>query len=275
MDRRGDGRIRRARPAGPAPPPQLPVLAPRSGDDVRKAFELHPRHASRLVLPDSIRHELGEVVRKLLLACLLPILLVLGTRIFLLGQYSIPSGSMENTLAVSDRVITTQNLTLNRGGLRRGDIIVFRDPAGWLGSEGAGPDSRDDFLIKRLIGLPGDRVACEGGGHPITVNGSPIDESSYLKPGAEPSAFAFDVAVPAGHLFVLGDNRANSADSRYHRGDGADGMVPVANVTGVAVFTCWPVGHVRRLDDGHGPFASVPDIGSGDGPSGRVFGGER
>ncbi|BDR53472.1 hypothetical protein KIM372_13790 [Bombiscardovia nodaiensis] len=235
-------------------------VRPNSGDDIRQVFAEHPRHASRMLLSIGARYETSEVIVHMLLACLLPILLVLVARIFFFGQYSIPSGSMEDTLAVHDRVFTTQKLTLNLGNLQRGDVIVFHDPAGWLGAESSESNDNDDFLIKRLIGLPGDHVQCEGNGKPILINGQAVNESSYLKPGVSPSAFPFDVHVPAGHLFVLGDNRANSADSRYHQTDGADGMVPVANVAGVALVTCWPVSHWRRLDRQHEPFANVPDV---------------
>nr|WP_081924969.1 signal peptidase I [Bifidobacterium actinocoloniiforme] len=212
-----------------------------------------------MVLPESIRYELVDTVRNFMLAVLIPILLVLTVRVFLVGQYMIPSGSMENTLEVEDRVLTSQNLTLNLAKLQRGDVIVFHDPADWLSGESAS-NAGDDFLIKRLIGLPGDRVSCAGRGEPVKVNGVAIDESSYVKAGVQPSSFAFAVTVPAGHLFVLGDNRADSADSRYHVDDGAQGTVPVENVAGVALATCWPLSRFKRLDNQHGPFASVPDI---------------
>ncbi len=170
-------------------------------------------------------------LRDILLWCVLPVLIVLGLRLFVFGLYAIPSGSMENTIMPGDRVITT-HLSPRPIALRRGDIIVFKDPANWLANEGATHNS--DRLIKRLIGLPGDTVECAGNGAPIVINGVPIDESAYLKPGVEPSRSAFSVTVPAGRLFVLGDNRPNSADSRAHTNDGAQGLVPVGDVEGVA-----------------------------------------
>ncbi len=178
-------------------------------------------------------------LRDILLWCVLPVLIVLGLRLFVFGMYAIPSGSMENTIMPGDRVITTRlsprPIALRRGdiivfkdpanwlanegathnsdrlikrligpiALRRGDIIVFKDPANWLANEGATHNS--DRLIKRLIGLPGDTVECAGNGAPIVINGVPIDESAYLKPGVEPSRSAFSVTVPAGRLFVLGN----------------------------------------------------------------------
>ena len=194
-------------------------------------------------------------LRDILLWCVLPVLIVLGLRLFVFGLYAIPSGSMENTIMPGDRVITT-HLSPRPIALRRGDIIVFKDPANWLANEGASHNS--DRLIKRLIGLPGDTVECAGGGAPIVINGVPIDESAYLKPGVEPSRSAFSVTVPAGRLFVLGDNRANSADSRAHTNDGAQGLVPVSDVEGVAFVRYWPLNRVGWLSAHHDVFRDVP-----------------
>ncbi|BDR54227.1 signal peptidase I [Bombiscardovia apis] len=240
--------------------PRLQWGRPRSGDDVRLAFAEHPHHAARMLMPETIRYEFVEVATSLLIACLVPVVLVLGVRIFALGQYFIPSPSMENTLAVGDRVITTQNLTLNTGDLKRGDIIVFHDPDRWLDSDREKVKTNDDFLIKRLIGLPGDKVRCDGNGKPVMINGQAVDESAYLKKGVEPSSFPFEVHVPAGHVFVLGDNRSNSSDSRYHLNDSQGGMVPIDNITGVALRTCWPFSHWKRLNNHHDVFDAVPDI---------------
>lgn len=194
-------------------------------------------------------------LRDILLWCVLPVLIVLGLRLFVFGLYAIPSGSMENTIMPGDRVITT-HLSPRPIALRRGDIVVFKDPANWLANEGATHNS--DRLIKRLIGLPGDTVECTGGGAPIVINGVPIDESAYLKPGVEPSRSAFSVTVPAGRLFVLGDNRANSADSRAHTNDGAQGLVPVSDVEGVAFMRYWPLNRVGWLSAHHDVFRAVP-----------------
>ncbi|MCI1194633.1 signal peptidase I [Bifidobacterium pseudolongum subsp. globosum] len=194
-------------------------------------------------------------MRDILLWCVLPVLIVLGLRLFVFGMYAIPSGSMENTIMPGDRVITTR-LSPRPIALRRGNIIVFKDPANWLANEGATHNS--DRLIKRLIGLPGDTVECAGNGAPIVINGVPIDESAYLKPGVEPSRSAFSVTVPAGRLFVLGDNRANSADSRAHTNDGARGLVPVGDVEGVAFMRYWPLNRVGWLSAHHDVFRDVP-----------------
>ena len=194
-------------------------------------------------------------IREFLVWCGVPILIVLFMRLFLFGFYVIPSGSMLDTIEINDRVITTK-LAPDIIKLQRGDIVVFKDPSHWLQSESS-LGSND--LIKRLIGLPGDTVACAGAGQPVTVNGVAIDESSYVKPGVQPSDFPFSVTVTENHIFVLGDNRANSADSRYHQDDGSNGLVPINDVLGVAIVRNWPLNRIGKLDAHHEVFANVPD----------------
>ena len=106
--------------------------------------------------------------RDTLIWCGVPVAIVLLVRMFLIGFYVIPSGSMMDTIEPGDRVITTK-LTPKLFSLRRGDVVVFKDPDHWLQEENSGRLG-GDFLIKRLIGLPGDTVACEGPGQPVTVN---------------------------------------------------------------------------------------------------------
>lgn len=191
----------------------------------------------------------------MLVWCGLPVIVVLLVRIFLVGCYVIPSGSMLSTIAPGDKVVTV-NIAPWYSQLERGDIVVFKDPANWLPSEernGLG----GDYLIKRLIGLPGDVVECAGKGQPITVNGKAIDESAYLRAGVDPSAFPFRVEVTSGHAFVMGDNRANSADSRYHQDDGEHGLVPINDIVGVAFARYWPITRISALDAHHDVFAGV------------------
>ena len=139
-------------------------------------------------------------------------------RLFVMAPFVIPSGSMENTLGINDRILTTNGITRGMAKPRRGDVIVFTDPGNWLDNSSQ-VGQKSDYLVKRLIGMPGDTVACKGSGYPVTVNGVALDEHSYLRPGVQPSGFPFEVTVKADHVFVMGDNRSNSADSRYHLDD--------------------------------------------------------
>ena len=145
--------------------------------------------------------------------------------------------------------------------LRRGDIVVFKDPANWLRNEQSNGVFGKDRLIKRLIGLPGDVVECAGEGSPVTINGVAVDESSYIREGVSPSSFPFRVEVTEGHVFVMGDNRSNSADSHSEiarQDDEENGLVPVEDIEGVALATYWPLRRIGGLDAHHDVFADVP-----------------
>ncbi|HWD80387.1 MAG TPA: signal peptidase I [Kribbella sp.] len=187
-------------------------------------------------------------------------------RAFVGQMFIIPSESMENTLLVGDRVVV-EKLT----DVKRGDVVVFEDPGGWLGQEESGqkrgsvgrffeivgllPDSSHGHLIKRLIGMPGDKVACCDAKGRILVNGQPLDETGYLYPGDAPSQMEFQVTVPAGRIFVLGDHRSASGDSRVHLQDldangtnqGDAAFVPLDKVTGRAIAIVWPAGRWDKL----------------------------
>jgi signal peptidase I len=226
--------------------------------------EAGPRaqHQRRPVMEGSAipkRRSRSSSVRELLLLILIPALIVVLARVFVADLYVIPSGSMMNTLQINDRIITSK-LSPKIFQLKRGDVIVFKDPANWLGSESEGSSLfSSEYLVKRLIGLPGDHVKCCTAGGQITINGVAIDETSYIRPGVEPSTIPFDITVMKDHLFVLGDNRSNSADSRYHANDGAEGLVPVSDVAGVAKFVYWPLSHFTHLSRPDSVFAKVPD----------------
>ena len=215
----------------------------------------NPQHATKS-MEQAIDDAFG--VRDMLVWCGMPVLIMLLLRIVLFGCYMIPSGSMLDTIELGDRIVTSK-LSPRFFDLQRGDIIVFHDPANWLSSEKQSAVG-GDYLIKRLIGLPGDTVSCAGAGEPVTVNGVAVDESAYLKPGVDPSAFPFSVTVTEGHVFVMGDNRANSADSRYHQDDGANGLVPIDDVVGVAVARYWPLDRISLLSGHHDVFSDVPDV---------------
>ncbi|GAA0637667.1 signal peptidase I [Bifidobacterium pullorum] len=203
----------------------------------------------------------GAGWRDTLVWCGVPVVIILLLRVFVFGMYAIPSGSMENTIMPGDRVLTL-SLAPKVVDLKRGDIVVFKDPSNWLRNEQTDSIFGKDRLIKRLIGLPGDVVECAGEGSPVTINGVAIDESAYIRPGVAPSSFPFRVEVTEGHVFVMGDNRSNSADSRYHQDDEENGLVPLEDIEGVALATYWPLQRIGALDSHHDVFADVPGADS-------------
>ncbi|MCL1900291.1 MAG: signal peptidase I [Promicromonosporaceae bacterium] len=196
---------------------------------------------------------------------------------FLMQAFYIPSPSMEPTLSVGDRVLVSR-MVPRWLSINRGDVVVFVDPGGWLNSAhvtdrgpvlnvlnsgltaiGLLPQNSGEHLIKRVIGLPGDTVACCSPEGLVTVNGVAIDETPYLFPGAAASLTEFEAVVPAGHLWVMGDNRAQSADSRYHAADIGGRFVPIDNVVGTAFVTIWPLGNLTWHRNPGQVFRDVPD----------------
>ena len=156
-----------------------------------------------------------------------------------------------------DRVLTL-SLAPKAVDLRRGDIVVFKDPANWLRNEQSNGVFGEDRLIKRLIGLPGRRGRMRGRGQPRDHQRVAVDESSYIREGVSPSSFPFRVEVTEGHVFVMGDNRSNSADSRYHQDDEENGLVPLETSRALALATYWPLQRIGVLDAHHDVFADVP-----------------
>ncbi len=209
------------------------------------------------------------VIRETVIVLALSLLIATLVRIFLVQAFLIPSTSMENTLLVGDRVLVSK-LTTRFGEVSRGDVVVFADPNGWLTappSEGTGPgawlrsglqfvgvlpDDSEGHLIKRVIAVGGDSVMCCDDDERLVVNGVPVDESSYLYPGDAPSAQEFEMEVPEGELFVMGDHRSNSGDSRVH------GTVPEDRVVGRAFVVAWPFSRWMGISDGDS-FEHVPD----------------
>ncbi|MHC8418814.1 signal peptidase I [Streptomyces sp. NB004] len=191
----------------------------------------------------------------LTLLTLLLFLLLLST--FVLRPFQIPSGSMERGLRIGDRVLVNKLAYRFDRRPQRGDVVVF---------DGTGLFGAGDY-IKRVVGVGGDHVVCCDREGRVRVNGQSVDESEFLYLGDRPSTVRFDVDVPDGTLFVLGDHRSGSSDSRDHLGSPGGGMVPVDRVIGRADWIVWPFAHATRLDRPDA-YARVPDgdadAGTGD-----------
>jgi signal peptidase I len=195
----------------------------------------------------------------LLLAIALGLAIVLKS-LFVQAFY-IPSASMHDTLIENDRILV-EKPSYWVGGPDRGDIVVFDDPGGWLSAgervsgnlltdvmEFVGLYPSGNHLVKRVIGVGGDRVACCDKRGRVTVNGIPLNESDYLAKGVRPSEQPFKVRVPEGSLWVMGDNRPQSADSRAHLGDPGGGFIPVDDVVGRVFVTVWPLDRAELTDE--------------------------
>jgi signal peptidase I len=208
----------------------------------------------------------GSIWKELPVLIIIAILLAILLKTFLVQAFFIPSGSMENTLRLYDRVMVNK-VVYHVRDIKRGDVVVFNGldswtpevpvtgptnpigkALGWLGGlVGFAPPSETDF-IKRVIGIPGDRVACCDSSGRVTVNGVALNEP-YLYPGNRPSDQPFDISVPAGRLWVMGDHRALSSDSRYHVSDQGGGTIPENKVIGRAFVIIWPIGHWSWLSN--------------------------
>ncbi|GGO15578.1 hypothetical protein GCM10010116_31370 [Microbispora rosea subsp. aerata] len=184
----------------------------------------------------------GSGLLETLLYVLGGVVVALVVHAFLLQSFYIPSESMQNTLLVNDYVVVNK-LAYKLGPVERGDIVVFK---GWDGED----------TIKRVIGVGGDHVKCCDEQGRITVNGTPLnEEGKYLYPGVKPSEREFDVKVPKGRLWLMGDHRDNSADSRFYTDDGHEGTVSEDDVIGRAFLRYWPLNRIS--------FLSRPDTFSG------------
>lgn len=231
-----------------------------------------------------IRRQRNRGKRHPAVAFAVDLVVILGTALvlsvviktFLFRSFYIPSGSMEDTLEINDRIIVNV-MAPEIFAIERGDVAVFKDPGGWLGPVflpekdpfSAGVDwflgtfgitasDSAQHLIKRVIGLPGDTVECCDVSGKITVNGVPIDET-YIQEGEVPSKVEFSVVVPQHSLWMMGDNRSNSQDSRYHQSLPSGGFVDLDLVVGRAILVSWPVEHWTWLDNFSSVFDDVPN----------------
>ena len=183
---------------------------------------------------------------------------------FIVQFFFITSGSMENTLQIDDRVAVNR-LPFISNDIKRGDVVVFRDPDNWLPAAdmetapfviakakaalvavGVLPNPAKQYLVKRVVGVEGDRVICCTTTGKITVNGQEMIEP-YIFAGNVPSDMNFDVTVPKGKLWVMGDHRGASADSRFHQDDINKGFVPLNRVTGRVLAVIWPIKNISLV----------------------------
>ncbi|WP_330307576.1 MULTISPECIES: signal peptidase I [unclassified Streptomyces] len=206
-------------------PSESEEISDTEGQEGRSRFALVDRAADWLP---------GGRITLTVLVCLVFLLLVSR---FVMQPFQIPSGSMESGLRIGDRVLVNKLAYRFDAEPQRGDVVVF-DGTGYFGNA--------DY-IKRVVGVGGDHVVCCDKEGRLEVNGRSVDESTFLYPGDSPSEVPFDVVVPDGTLFVLGDHRGDSSDSRDHLGSPGGGMIPVSDVIGRADWIAWPAGHWTRL----------------------------
>lgn len=257
----------------------LPTGTRRAGGAAR------PSRVERRKLARKIkRRRRRSAVKEIPLLVGVAVLIALVLKTFLVQAFVIPSGSMEQTIQIGDRVLVDKLTPWFGSKPTRGDVVVFKDPGGWLEDEqttttaedpivikqikeglqfiGLLPSDDEKDLIKRVVAVGGDTVKCCDTQGLVTVNGMPLNESAYLHPGNKPSTQPFEVTVPQGRLWVMGDHRENSADSRSHQNDKSStaqygGTVSEESVVGRAVVIAWPVGHWGQLEEPD-TFAAVP-----------------
>jgi signal peptidase I len=210
----------------------------------------------------------GSLLKELPILIVVALVVSLFIKSFLVQFFYIPSGSMENTLQVQDRVAVNK-VPFISDNIKRGDVVVFRDPNNWLPENlenssnsltskaksllvtvGVLPNPAKQYLVKRVVGVAGDRVVCCGDSGKLSINGVEVTEP-YIYGGDAPSDMKFDVTVPEGKLWVMGDHRGASADSRYHQDDINSGFVPLKTVSGRVVAVIWPfknLTYVPKID---------------------------
>ena len=252
-----DGQPEAGDAAGPEMSPEKSTAAASTEDESPAAGPGAPRSGRQR------KRRQRSFWRELPILIVVALLLAVVIKTYAIQAFYIPSGSMENTLEINDRVLVNK-IVYHIRDIHRGDIVVFNGDGSW--DPGTVPVNGNifqqfvdgfssmfgfghpgDILIKRVIGIPGDRVACCDAQGRVTVNNVPLNEQSYLYPGSAPSLSRFNIVVPPGRLWVMGDNRFYSDDSRDHQGDPGGGTVPESAVIGRAFIIIWPPSRWRLL----------------------------
>src|SRR3984885_1292819 len=248
-------------PAGPAPAAGGPAPPEDAAQRENTAQAEEAAQAEDTAQPGKPKRK-RSFWRDLVVIVVAALALTVLLKAFVVQVFSIPSGSMENTLLPGDRILVSKIVYKFRP-IARGDIVVFSGAGSWDAPNPpasnwfagawddavnligiAGPDT--DY-VKRVIGVPGDHVVCCNAQGKVTVNGVPLSESSYIFPGNAPSLVRFNITVPAGRLWVMGDNRGDSDDSRYREADPGGGAIPESAVVGRAFLIIWPFSRVSDL----------------------------
>jgi len=253
------------RPGSDGVPDQDPPGAPgiQGNQDGQDPAAADAQAGEQAPAADKKRRRKRPFWRDLVVIVVAALALTILLKAFVVEVFSIPSGSMENTLLPGDRVLVSKIVYRFRD-IARGDVVVFSGQGSW--GPDAPPPPGNPFLrlwdgltnligvtapgtdyIKRVIGIPGDHVVCCDSQGRITVNGVPLNEQSYIHPGDVPSSVPFSITVPAGHLWVMGDNRADSDDSRYRTTDPGGGSIPESEVVGRAFVIIWPPSRIGDL----------------------------
>lgn len=188
----------------------------------------------------------------------LALLTSIVVKAFFVQMFFVPSASMRPELIEDDRILV-EKMSMWDGEVERGDVVVFQDPGGWLGATpeptgmqellslvGLYPDG--GHLVKRVIAVGGDHIVCCDKQGRLTVNDVPLEEDEYLRDDVDPSQRQFDVVVPDDAVWVMGDNRSNSQDSRFHLDDAGSGSVPLDNVVGKVWAIVWPTDRFEVLE---------------------------
>jgi len=206
----------------------------------------------------------GSLLKELPFLVVVALVVSFLIKSFVVQFFYIPSGSMENTLQIEDRVAVNKIPFISQS-INRGDVVVFRDPDNWLPeivdystnqyvakaksalvTVGILPNPAKQYLVKRVIGVAGDQIVCCSKDGKLTINGVEVTEP-YIFAGNKPSETTFNVTVPEGKLWLMGDHRGASSDSRYHQDDINKGFVPVSKVTGRVVAVIWPFKNITYI----------------------------